>query len=315
MRVLCALVLLKNFLAALHRRTRRTVNRGSLHTRQSHGFIPSYLPGSSHHNGISYGKPGEREAITPSDADQLYLLAVRLDMKYVSILIAGVLAVVAVAATGQEASAPSTGNGSSTSPAVTTPAPTFQERNPRYRIRKGDTLDLDFALSPEFNQTVAVQPDGYATLKGVGTVYIQGQTIPELTETLKTAYAKVLHDPVIVIALKDFEKPYFIASGQVAKPGKYDLRSDLTITEALAIAGGFGDKAKTSQVVLYRQSPSGNFEGKVFNVKKLLASRNLSEDPQLLPGDLLYVPQNVSSRFRPYIPTASMGAYYNPAMY
>lgn len=236
-------------------------------------------------------------------------------MKYVSILIAGVLAVVAVSATGQEASAPSTGNGSSTSPAVTTPASTFQERNPRYRIRKGDTLDLDFALSPEFNQTVAVQPDGYATLKGVGTVYIQGQTIPELTETLKTAYAKVLHDPVIVIALKDFEKPYFIASGQVAKPGKYDLRSDLTITEALAIAGGFGDKAKTSQVVLYRQSPSGNFEGKVFNVKKLLASRNLSEDPQLLPGDMLYVPQNVSSRFRPYIPTASMGAYYNPAMY
>jgi polysaccharide export outer membrane protein len=37
----------------------------------------------------------------------------------------------------------------------------LHERNPRYRLRKGDTFDLDFELSPEFNQTVAVQPDGF----------------------------------------------------------------------------------------------------------------------------------------------------------
>ena len=116
-------------------------------------------------------------------------------------------------------------------------------------------------LSPEFNQTVAVQPDGYVTLKGAGTIFVEGQTVPELTETVKAAYAKILHDPVIAIALKDFEKPYFIAAGQVAKPGKYDLRSDLTVTEAVAIAGGFNDKAKHSQVVLFRPLPGGGYRG------------------------------------------------------
>ena len=112
---------------------------------------------------------------------------------------------------------------SSIDAASTVAAPSLQERNPRYRLRKGDSFDLDFTLSPEFNQTVAVQPDGYVTLKGVGSLFVEGQTVPELTETVKTAYAKTLHDPVIAIALKDFEKPYFIAAGQLAKPGKYDL--------------------------------------------------------------------------------------------
>jgi polysaccharide export outer membrane protein len=208
--------------------------------------------------------------------------------------------------------APSTNAVANSSSAVTasrTSSAGLHERNSRYRLRKGDTFDLDFALSPEFNQTVAVQPDGYITLKGAGSIFVEGQTVPELTETVKAAYAKTLHDPVIAIALKDFEKPYFIASGQVSKPGKYDLRSDLTVTEAVAIAGGFNDKAKHSQVVLFRPVPGGGYEAKLLNVKKLLASRNLSEDVQLQPGDMLYVPQNAFSKIRPFLPTSSMGAY------
>jgi protein involved in polysaccharide export with SLBB domain len=193
-------------------------------------------------------------------------------------------------------------------------SPRLLNPHPRYRLRPGDTFDVDFALSPEFNQTVSVQPDGYGSFKGVGTIPIQGNTIPELTEAIRTAYAHILHDPLIVVMLKDFEMPYFIATGQVARPGKYDLRSDLTLAEALAVAGGPSDKAKISQIVLYHRTESG-FQGKVFNLKKLLASRNLSEDPTVRPGDLLYIPQNVSSRLRPFLPSTSMGAFYNPIPY
>jgi polysaccharide export outer membrane protein len=238
-------------------------------------------------------------------------------MKY-SIIALVVYVVAAVSsASAQTAAVPfGKASGSSvSSTASTTGGLGLHERNPRYRLRKGDTFDLDFALSPEFNQTVAVQPDGYITLKSIGSLFVEGQTVPELTETVKTVYAKTLHDPVVVIALKDFEKPYFIASGQVSKPGKYDLRSDLTVTEAVAIAGGFNGQAKHSQVVLFRPVPSGGFDAKLLNVKKLLASRNLSEDVQLQPGDMLYVPQNAFSKIKPFIPTANMGAYYNPAGY
>jgi polysaccharide export outer membrane protein len=189
----------------------------------------------------------------------------------------------------------------------------LRERNPRYKLRKGDSFDLDLPFSQEFNQTVAVQPDGYVTLKGVGSIFVEGQTVPELTETVKTAYAKILHDPVITIAPRDFEKPYFIAAGQVGRPGKYDLRSPITVTEAVAIAGGFNDKSKHSQVALYRPV-TGGYQARVVNVKKLLAARNLSEDLQVEPGDIVYVPQNSFSKIRPFIPTPNtgVGAYYNP---
>src|SRR3954462_4518734 len=62
------------------------------------------------------------------------------------------------------------------------------ERNQRYRLQVGDTFDVDFALSPEFNQTVAVQPDGYGSFKAIGSVSVVNKTIPELTEAIKTAY-------------------------------------------------------------------------------------------------------------------------------
>jgi polysaccharide export outer membrane protein len=232
-------------------------------------------------------------------------------MKYSIIALAALLVTIANSAAAQSTAVPSDKPDSPSLilAASASAAPGLHERNPRYRLRKGDTVDLDFALSPEFNQTVAVQPDGYVTLKGVGSIFVERQTVPELTETVKAAYAKTLHDPVVAIALKDFEKPYFIASGQVSKPGKYDLRSDLTVTEAVAIAGGFNDKAKHSQVVLFRPVPGGGYEAKLLNVKKLLASRNLSEDVQLQPGDMLYVPQNAFSKIRPFLPTSSMSAY------
>jgi polysaccharide export outer membrane protein len=193
--------------------------------------------------------------------------------------------------------------------------PGLHARDLRYRLRKGDSFDLDFQLSPEFNQTLVVGPDGFVTLREAGSLHAEGQTIPELTENVTTAYAKILHNPVISVGLKDFDKPYFIASGEVTKPGKYDLRGPLTVTQAVAIAGGFNENAKHSQVVLFRPTQDGVFEAKLVNVKKLLASRNLSEDVFLEPGDMLYVPKSAYSKIRPFIPTASMGAFYNPALF
>jgi protein involved in polysaccharide export with SLBB domain len=199
--------------------------------------------------------------------------------------------------------------------AATVSTPGFNERAPRYQIRMGDSFELQFTFSPEFNQTVEVQPDGYITLKSVGTIPAEGQTIPELTKTIEQAYHGILHDPVVTIDLKDFDKPFFVVSGQVGKPGKYDLRSDLTVTEGVAIAGGFTEASKHSEVVLFRPGANGMTEVKVINVKKMLKSRDLAEDIHLRPGDMIFVPQNRISKIQKFIPTASMGMYANPLTY
>src|SRR5580700_9063526 len=187
--------------------------------------------------------------------------------------------------------------------------PSFPQRYPRYKLEFGDQFDVSFELSPEFNQTVTVQPDGYITLRGAGDVQVAGQTVPQLTETLRQAYAKILKNPVIPVVLKDFEKPYFIADGQIGHTGKYELRGDTTLTQAIAMAGGFQDTAKHSQVLLFRRVNSEWVSAKIFNVKEMEKKGDLHEDPYLHPGDMLFVPKNRFSKIRPFVPTASMGTF------
>jgi polysaccharide export outer membrane protein len=185
------------------------------------------------------------------------------------------------------------------------------ERYPRYELRADDTLDIRFEFTPEFNQTVTIQPDGYIALRGAGDVHVAGKTVPEVTELVRAMYATILQNPSISILLKDFEKPYVVVGGQVGRPGKYELRGDMTVTEAIAVAGGFNNAAKHSQVVLYRRISPDWYEAKLINVKKMLKTRDLREDTHLKPGDTLYVPQNTFSKIRQFVPNPGVGVGTN----
>lgn len=179
------------------------------------------------------------------------------------------------------------------------PAPA--ERNPRYRISRGDVLLLSFALSPEWNQKVTVQPDGFISLQGAGDVNVQGLTVRELVEAVKKAYADILHDPIVDADLADFQKPCFTVLGQVEKPGQYDLRNDITVTQAIAIAGGFAPTAKT-QIFLYRAVSANWAEVRELKLKDILHGKNISEDAHLRPGDMIFVPEKFIANFKKYVP-------------
>lgn len=195
---------------------------------------------------------------------------------------------------------------------ATAPIAQLVRRGAPYRLRQGDVIELNFQLCPEFNQNVTVQPDGQISIRGVAPIHVEGESLTEATDSVVHAYASIMRDPVVAVSLKDFEKPFFIAAGEVTRPGKYDLRSSMTITEAVAIAGGFDKDAKHSQVVLFR--PVGDeFQSKVVDVKKLLADRNLNEDVRLMPGDVLYIPKSKMSYIRPYIPSSNI--FFNPLAY
>jgi polysaccharide export outer membrane protein len=200
-------------------------------------------------------------------------------------------------------------------PAQGAQAPTLQERYPRYRLRAGDVLDLNFPFTPEFNQTVTVQPDGYITLRALGEMRVQDKTTAEVVEALRTAYTKILRDPTVTIELKEFEKPYFIVGGEVTHPGKYDLRGDTTVVQAVTIAGGVSDRSKSSQIFLFRRVSDDWVEVKAVNMKKMLGRQDLSEDLHLRAGDMVLVPKSTMAKLNRFIPTASMGLYLNPFNY
>ncbi len=196
-----------------------------------------------------------------------------------------------------------------TSRTTTTP---FETRHPRYRIRNGDVFTVTFPHVPAFNQTLTVQPDGYVTLQIVGDLYVQNLTVPELTDALVSAYGKTLREPAITIELKDFEKPYFMATGEVGHPGKYDLRGTTTVAQAIAIAGGFTADAKHSQVLLFRTTAEDWTEVREINLKNMLAKKNLEEDLLLQPGDLLFIPKSALSKLRLFTPRLTIGPSVRP---
>jgi len=107
-----------------------------------------------------------------------------------------------------------------------------QERAPRlttvteerYRLTPGDVLEVQFRYSPEFNQTVTVQPDGYISLEIGGDLKVAGLTVEQTREAILRKASTRLQDPVATIVLKEFQKPYFVIAGEVALPGKIEMR-------------------------------------------------------------------------------------------
>ena len=182
----------------------------------------------------------------------------------------------------------------------------------RYRLTPSDVIELKFPYVPEFDQTVTIQPDGYVSLRVVGDLRVAGRTLPQLKQMLYEAYAGVLREPLINVILTEFEKPYFLAAGEVARPGKYELRGATTLTQALVLAGGHTPHAKHSQVIIFRRFSTEMVEVKQLDVKKMFATRDLNEDPLLRPGDTVFVPKSTLAKIAQFIPKPSLGLYFNP---
>jgi polysaccharide biosynthesis/export protein len=193
--------------------------------------------------------------------------------------------------------------------------PRLGGRRPLYRLNRSDVVALSFTLSPEFDQTLTIQPDGYISLKDASSVLAQGLTLEELQLAVRKAYTGYLHDPQVAVALKEFEHPYFVAGGEVGRPGKYELRGDTTVIQAVEIAGGFTHQAKHSQVLLFRRVNDELVEAHVYNMKRMLKGKKLGEISELRPGDLIYVPQNAISKIEPFLTRPELGMYVSSTPY
>src|SRR6476620_1300341 len=123
----------------------------------------------------------------------------------------------------------------------------------RYRLQPGDVLEVQFRYSPEFNQTVTVQPDGYITMEIGGDLKVAGSTVEQTKQAILRQASTRLQDPIATVILKEFQKPYFVVAGEVGTPGKMEMRERVTALQAVMLAGGMKETAKSSQVVVYRQ--------------------------------------------------------------
>ncbi len=182
----------------------------------------------------------------------------------------------------------------------------------RYLLHIGDSLSLDYRLSPELNQTVTVGPDGYVDLNVAGAVRLAGLTLAEARDLILKRDSVRLNEPELNLELKDFQRPYVVVAGQVVMPNRIEMRQDMTALQAVMLAGGFKDSAKESKVVVFRRinSKSDMAEVRVLNLHRINKTKQLEQDLSLDPGDIVYVPENNVTQFAKImrIPNFSMSS-------
>ena len=184
----------------------------------------------------------------------------------------------------------------------------------RYKLTAGDVLDIQFRYTPEFNQTLTVQPDGYISLQIGGDVKVSGRTLQEVRSLILTKARLRLESPEVLVVLKEFQKPYVVVAGEVNQPGKIELREKLTALQAVLLAGGMKETAKSSQVVVFKRLNGDMAEVKVLNFKTLKRTSDLENDLVLQSGDMILVPRNRISKIERYVRYASMAAFLAPIL-
>lgn len=184
--------------------------------------------------------------------------------------------------------------------------------DPYYVLKPGDTVDVTFRYTPEFNDEVVIGPDGRASLKSTGTVRLAGRTLPELRRIVESNSSEKLVNPEVAVSLKDFERPSVVVAGEVQNPQKIELRKPTTVLQAILLAGGPKDDAALGRVLLFRKIDSDTAEVHVLQLGKYDGKTRAKNDLLLQPGDSILVRHDVLSRVERYVKLVNLGFYLNP---
>jgi polysaccharide export outer membrane protein len=213
--------------------------------------------------------------------------------------------------TSSQTSSTTPGPAADAAPAANPVRPTLPMPSNPYRLHLSDKLDIQLPFSPEYNESTTVQPDGSINLRGTQSVVVAGKTVAETEEIIASAYTGILKKPQVSVLLTEYLKPSFYATGEIGKPGRYEMLSDTDLLQALSEAGGFlNERASKTQVIIYRPISSSMYETKVIDVKQMLVAKDRDQEIYFIkPGDIIYVPQNKMSKIQKYIPTASVSVF------
>jgi polysaccharide export outer membrane protein len=162
---------------------------------------------------------------------------------------------------------------------------------PLYRLQPGDTLELKFVNTPELNEEQTIGVDGHVSFQYAPDVPVAGHTLAEARRMVVDVYAKTLTDPDAALSVHGPIQTKIYVVGEVTTPGEYATQgSALTLTQAIARAGGVKESGDGDNVVLLRRD--GNVEH-AYDVSFAAAANHYSDvaDIQLADHDVLYVPR------------------------
>jgi polysaccharide export outer membrane protein len=163
-----------------------------------------------------------------------------------------------------------------------------------YTVGPNDLIEVEIFEMENLKRTVRVNAAGAISLPLIGQVVVGGMTSQQIEERIASRYSeKYLQNPQVSIFIKEFTSERITIEGAVGHPGIFPLTGRLTLLRALAMAGGFGPIANTSQVMVYRTNDQQKRESAVYDVEQIRAGKSI--DPAI-QGDDLIVVQRDSTR-------------------
>jgi polysaccharide export outer membrane protein len=158
-----------------------------------------------------------------------------------------------------------------------------------YVIGASDVVRVTVWKDPNLSTDAVVRPDGTITLPLVGEVVAAGRTATALQQEVGTKLSAFVKDAVVTVAVEEVNSYRFTVAGNVEHPGLFTSRYYLTVSEALALAGGPNRYASTSDMVIVRNG-GGHSVRIPIDYDAILSGKSPEQDIVILPGDALRVP-------------------------
>jgi polysaccharide export outer membrane protein len=152
-----------------------------------------------------------------------------------------------------------------------------------YRLAPGDKLRIEVYKDAQLSQSLQVRPDGKITLPLLGDIPAAGKTSLELRDAIAGSLTTYINNPTVTVIVVETEPPVFYVMGEVADPGPYPIKGKVSAIQALAMAGGFKDFAKTGDIKIRRGNQTLKFDYKA-------ALKDENKQIYVQAGDTIIVP-------------------------
>lgn len=161
-----------------------------------------------------------------------------------------------------------------------------------YLIGPGDLLSIQVLEAPELDTEARVNTQNTISFPLLGKVDVGGLTAQEAEETIKEQLTeKYMHDPHVVVAIKEFKSQRVAVIGSVKNPGTYELLGKGNLLDALALAGGLSDNASEVAYVT-RKGKQGQEKSVQVNLNELLDEGKSELNVPINMGDVVYIPES-----------------------
>jgi polysaccharide export outer membrane protein len=168
-----------------------------------------------------------------------------------------------------------------------TPTYTAGPAIPEYRLGPEDVIEVFVWKQPELTTTVVIRPDGRISLPLTNELEASGKTAVQLQKEITERLQEYITKPIVNVIVTQVNSLKISVLGEVRKPDVYRIKNQVTVLDAIAMAGGFTDLARPNRVIVLRNARYGPQRIKI-NIKELVADEGKAPF-YLQPLDTVYV--------------------------